>query len=349
MLERLHIRNYRVFNDLKIDQLSRINLIAGKNNSGKTSLLEAILLLAGAGNAQMAVNGHINRGLASNVAPGLADVTFWTPMFSGLDMSRAIEITAHHKQFGPLNLKIVSKRVQNTEISLDRTAEASATNLSDMRALVFHYNGPNDQKVEGQISIKGQGIEVRQDEIDFPFIATLLLSRFENLQEDARRLALLRKAKLGHFVLEALRIIEPRLQGVEDNSASGVPMIWGDIGLSELIPLPVMGEGMTRIARLVLGIASAMDGVVLVDEIENGLHHSVLPKVWQAVDTTAKQFKTQVFATTHSFECVEAAHEALGAEGFRLHRLEVSGTENRCVTYEPEAIAAALRHNLEIH
>ncbi len=349
MLERLHIRNYRVFNELKIDQLSRINLIAGKNNSGKTSLLEAIFLLAGAGETRAAVNAHINRGLASNVAPGLIDVTFWRPMFSGLDMSKAIEITAHHNQFGKLNLKIASKRAQTTEISLDRTTEeASATNLSDMRSLVFHYNGPDDQQVEGQISMKGQGIEVRQDEIDFPFIATLLLSRFENLQEDARRLALLRKAKLGHFVLEALRVIEPRLQSVEDNSASGVPMIWGDIGLSELIPLPVMGEGMTRIARLVLGIASAMDGVVLVDEIENGLHHSILPKVWQAVDTTAKQFKTQVFATTHSFECVEAAHEALGAEGFRLHRLEVSGTENRCVTYEPEAIAAALRHNLEI-
>ena len=56
MLERLHIQNYRVFNDLKIDQLSRINLIAGKNNSGKTSLLEAIFLLAGAGNPKMAIH-----------------------------------------------------------------------------------------------------------------------------------------------------------------------------------------------------------------------------------------------------------------------------------------------------
>ena len=348
MLERLHIRNYRVFNDLKIDRLSRINLIAGKNNSGKTSLLEAIFLLAGAGETRAAVNAHINRGFASNVAPGLVDVTFWPPMFSELDMSRAIEITAYHNQFGPLNLKIASKRARTTEISLDRTTEeASATNLSDMRSLVFHYNGPNDQQVEGQISIKGEGIEVRQDEIDFPFIATLLLSRFENLQEDARRLALLRKAKLGHFVLEALQIIEPRLQSVEDNSASGAPMIWGDIGLSELIPLPVMGEGMTRIARLVLGIVSATGGVVLVDEIENGLHHSVLPKVWQAVDTTAKQFNTQIFATTHSFECAEAAHEALGADGFLLHRLEAIGAENRCVTYEPEAISATFKHDMD--
>ena len=89
------------------------------------------------------------------------------------------------------------------------------------------------------------------------------------------------------------------------------------------------------------------NGVVLVDEIENGLHHSVLPKVWQAVDTTAKQFNAQVFATTHSFECAEAAHEALGADGFLLHRLEANGTENRCVTYEPEAISATFKHDMD--
>ena len=125
-------------------------------------------------------------------------------------------------------------------------------------------------------------------------------------------------------------------------------MIWGDIGLSELVPLSAMGEGMTQIARLVLAIASVPDGVVLVDEVENGIHHSVLPDVWRAIDEAAKQFHTQIFATTHSFECIEAAHQALGSDGFLLHRLEVSDAENRCVTYEPNAIDAALRHNLEV-
>ena len=160
-------------------------------------------------------------------------------------------------------------------------------------------------------------------------------------------LGVLRKQKKGHLLLEALRVIEPRLQSIEDNSASGTPMIWGDIGLPELIPLSVMGEGMTRIAQLVLAISATPNGVVVVDEIENGLHHSVLPKVWQAVDTTAKQFNTQVFATTHSFECAEAAHEALGADGFLLHRLEANGTENRCVTYESEAISATFKHDMD--
>ena len=53
MLESLRVKNYRVFKDLKIDGLHRINLIAGKNNSGKTSLLEAMFLLSGGGNPQM--------------------------------------------------------------------------------------------------------------------------------------------------------------------------------------------------------------------------------------------------------------------------------------------------------
>ena len=148
--------------------------------------------------------------------------------------------------------------------------------------------------------------------------------------------------------MEALTVIEPKLQSIEENSASGTPMIWGDIGLSELIPLAVMGEGMSRIARLVLAIYAVEDGVVLVDEIENGIHHSVLPKVWRAIDTAAKQFNTQIFATTHSFECVSAAHESLCENDFRLHRLDVIDNSVRRVTYDPETIAAALRHNLEV-
>ena len=349
MLERLHIQNYRVFNDLKIDQLSRINLIAGKNNSGKTSLLETIFLLAGGGNPQLAINPNIIRGVEPGAAVPQAMVhTFWKHLFSEMDTSSPVKITGHYAPLGQLILEIAKERPRTIKIPLERTGRISLETLSSEQSLVFHYNDSKDQQIEGQISMKGQGFEVKQGDTEIPFPATLLQSRTGSDKEDAIHLGVLRKQKQGHLLLEALRVIEPRLQSIEDNSASGTPMIWGDIGLPELIPLSVMGEGMTRVARMVLAISAAPDGVILVDEIENGLHHSVLPKVWQAVDTTAKQFKTQVFATTHSFECIEAAHEALGADGFLLHRLEASETENRCVTYEPEAISAAMRHYMEV-
>ena len=346
MLKRLQIRNFRGFNALKIDQLSGINLIAGKNNSGKTSLLEALFLLSGSGNAQMAMNDNVIRGLE----PGVVSTgePFWKQLFSNLDMGRSIEIKGYRPSRTQLTLKITSERQPTTEIPLDRTNGTSVTNLFDERSLAFQYTGPSRKSVKSHIRMKGQGFEVNQPATNPPFQAIILLSRIRNIHEDAIRLGRLRQQKQGDMLLKALRVFEPRLQSIEDNSSSGTPMIWGDIGLSELVPLSVMGEGMTQIARLVLSIASVPNGVVLVDEVENGIHHSVLPDVWRVIEEAAKQFRTQIFATTHSFECIEAAHQALGSDGFLLHRLEVSDEENRCVTFKPNGISAAVRHGLEV-
>ena len=263
-------------------------------------------------------------------------------------MGRQIEIGGYYKPRGELSLKITAKRQPTTEISLEHTDGISATNLFDERSLVFQYRNPSNEEIESHIRIKGQELEVNQPVTKIPLPAAILLPRTRNPQEDATRLGQLRRQKQGDLLLQALQAIEPKLQSIEDNSSSGAPMIWGDIGLSELVPLPAMGEGMAQIARLVLAIASAPDGVVLVDEVENGIHHSALPDVWRAIDEAARQFHTQIFATTHSFECVMAAHESLSQDRFRLHRLEANDAENRCVTYEPDSIDAAIRHNLEV-
>ncbi len=346
MLKRLQIRNFRGFNALKIDQLSGINLIVGKNNSGKTSLLEAIFILSGGGNAQVATNDNVIRGLKPSGVS--AREPFWKQLFSDLDLGRCIEIKVDHTLSGQLTLEISLKRQPATESPLGRTNGTPVTNLFDDRSLVFQYSGSSRKSVKSHIRMKEQGFEVNQPAINPPFHAIMLSSRIGNIQEDAIRLGRLRRQKQGDLILKALQVVEPKLQSIEDNSSSGIPLIWGDIGLSELVPLSVMGEGITQIARLVLAIASVPDGVVLVDEVENGIHHSVLPDVWRVIEEAAKQFRTQIFTTTHSFECIEAAYQALGSDGFLLHRLEVSDTENRCVTFKPNGISAAIRHNLEV-
>ena len=349
MLKRLQIRNFRGFNALEIDQLSGINLIAGKNNSGKTSLLEAIALLSGGGDASLAKNVNIIRGLEldSRVSPATIG-PLWKQLFFSLDMERTIGINGERTTHGQFALEIASKRQATPETALDLIEETSVPDHFSERSLTFQYIDPSGKRVESQIRVKGQEFEINQPATDASLGAIILLSRTRNIRRDAIRLGQLRMKKQGSLLLKALQVIEPKLQSIEDNSSSGTPMIWGDIGLSELVPLPAMGEGMTQLARIVLAIASIPDGVVLVDEVENGIHHSVLPDVWRAIDEAAKQFRTQIFAATHSLECVMAAHESLSADRFRLHRLEIADRKSRCVTYEPDAIAAAIRHNLEV-
>ncbi len=158
----------------------------------------------------------------------------------------------------------------------------------------------------------------------------------------------LREQKQDERILQFLKSVEPRLKRMELNSVSGKPMILVDIGLSELVPLAMLGKGAARFVQIMLSIASSPNGLVLVDEIELGLHHGTLQKVWQSVDEAADYFNTQIIATTHSYECLQTAYHALvDKEGLLLHRLEVSEKGNRCVTYLPEQIDAVLHHNFE--
>ena len=106
-----------------------------------------------------------------------------------------------------------------------------------------------------------------------------------------------------------------------------------------------------RLAGLLLGISSVSGGVALIDEIENGFHYTVLPKLWQSLARVARQFEVQIFATTHSRECIEAAHHAfleMGDTDFLLHRLERTNGSILVLTYDPEILKAALEAELEV-
>ena len=348
MLERLRVRNFRGLNDVTVDKLSHINLVTGRNNAGKTTLIEAVLLLVGAANARMAFSPHVIRGFRQGMPPRWVADTYWKPLFSRLDTNRVPEISGVHSAVGDMTLKIQWERLSKEAFSRDGIKEVLATGSSEKRSLRFVYEDPRVGKIESEAHETTDKIDVDQTDNYVPFNVEVLQPGGGNVNEDAVALGQLRMQKRGELILDALRVVEPRLEGIEDNSSSGAPMVCVDVGLPELVPLPVMGAGMTHVARIVLAAATAAGGIVLVDEIENGLHHSVLQDVWKVIAKSVAQFDVQIIATTHSFECVEAAHEALGPDGFSLHRLEVVDGENRCVTLSPTALSGAIRHNLEM-
>ena len=348
MFKRLRIRNFRGFGDFRIDAPGRINLVTGMNNSGKTTLLEAIFLLSGAASARMAFNPFVIRGWTHGAPPRWVAETYWKPLFSRLDTNRALEISGVHSDVGGMTLTVRWERPSKEEFSRAGINEMPEAGSFARRALKFEYEDPKIGKRESEAQETKDKFDVDQKDDYAPVPAAILKPGDGNVNEDAVALGQLKVRKRGGLILDALRVMEPGLAGIEDNSSSGAPMVYVDVGLPELVPLPVMGAGMTHVARIVLAAARVAGGVVLVDEIENGLHHSVLSDVWRVIGKAAADFDVQVFATTHSFECVEAAHAALGADGFRLHRIEARDGGRRCITLSPTAVAGAVRHNMEI-
>ena len=364
MFKSLRIRNYRIFKDLQVDGLHRINLIGGRNNAGKTSFLEAIFLLAVSGNPRSTMDAEIFRTPEQSVMfrPMRRDrerniETFWRQIFYAADISQTImlegttEVKSQATSSGQLALDISVFQPETIEVVFEPDDENIGRRAFGGSSLVLtpKYGGKAGRDSRIDLTDSGMRIGSRpNDQVSLK--ARMLLSGSGDTREDAVELAELKTKRQDDLVYKALRIIEPRLQSILDNSASGEPMIWADIdGLPELVPLPVMGDGMTRLARMLLAIVNAPNGVVLLDEIENGLHYSVQSEVWKTIAAASEQFDTQIFATTHSFEFLRAAYKGLGSKGFRYFRLgKTRGGESEAVMYRPEMIQTAICRDMEV-
>lgn len=364
MFQNLEIRNFRLFEHLKMEKLGRINLLAGCNNSGKTTFLETLFLLSGAGNPKLisiinALRGF--QGFGETATIEAVQETAFKPLFYQFDSNKVIKITGHYDSVGPIELIITFERKTTVELSLkeylpgspfaerlDRLWLPPKTENVSSDTLHLSHKSP-EVTHNAHLRFSNDGVQLANSPDNNPFTAaTFIHARGGNPSRDATRLGNLRRRKQGELLVDALKIMEPRLQALEENSVAGYPMVWGDIGLPELVPLPMMGEGMTRIARILLGISDVAGGLILIDEVENGIHYSVLEKVWSAIADAAERAQVQVFATTHSFECMEAAHKALG-EKLMFHRIEDDREgRKRCVTLEAEGLAAAIRHGFEV-
>ena len=117
------------------------------------------------------------------------------------------------------------------------------------------------------------------------------------------------------------------------------------------VPLKSLGDGAVRLFGIALALADSRNGFLLVDEVENGIHHSVQHDFWRMVLQAAQDNNVQVIATTHGWDCVrgfaQAATELEDAEGI-LVRLEREDGRIRVVEYPEEKLMTAARHGIEV-
>ena len=170
-------------------------------------------------------------------------------------------------------------------------------------------------------------------------------------EEHAKRYSDLVEARREEELLPPLRALDPRIRRLELLFPANKPMLYVDVGSDQLVPLTYMGEGLGYVLSWQLAIMTANNGTVLIDEFENGLHYAALVDAWKAVGAAARQSNVQVFATTHSWECVLAAHRAFAEsdeDEFRLHRLERRDGEVVALTYDQEQLDTAIEFNFEV-
>jgi len=328
-----------------MEGLGRINLCVGTNNCGKTSILEAIDILAANGRTEALWNALARRGEqwidnATRVI-GRAEVDI-CHLFHGHEITEnavfkvlATDDTRQHK----LNAHIIERAVPDLSpeeaYQLEKAerdsskqsslfdANGSETGLPGDLALDLIWNGSSSVSQRLPITLRGgiakntfRNAWVRdawvRDDVAKPtnFITTEALTRdviiglFEEIVLTPEESS----------VIEALSTIEPTLERIAPISSNGRLLASSGRGglvvklknSSQRIPIGSMGDGIWRMLGIALSLVSARGGILLVDEIDTGLHYSVMADMWRMVRDTAERLDVQVFATTHSRDCVES-------------------------------------------
>lgn len=329
MLNSLNIKNFRSLEDFQVTKLGRINLIVGKNNSGKSSVLEALRIYAG--NANQALLDKIAQShdekhfLDQNLSEGLDASLPYEELFTGrefpidecpisigeLESDNALKIYHAYtveKDYVVTdeqgNKETIKRPVSMTQVDLKKFSQLVGEGLLIKKkdnAATIDFN---------KISAEFKRFITLPDSLSCSFIPTQLIAMNE-LANDWDSIAL---TEAEETVKEAMKIILPEFENlifVNDSSygeSKAVRRI-AKVKIKSLprpVPLNSLGDGMLRILQLVLKLFPAKGGFLLIDEFENGLHYSVQEKVWRLLFELSVKLDIQVFATTHSWDCIES-------------------------------------------
>jgi len=347
MFTSVHIKNFRAIKDLEIGHLGRVNLFVGHNACGKTTLLESIFFLIGATNPKLPLSVNTFRGM-----PWVGKA-LWRTYFHNMNTDVPIEILADESEDGGRQRLLIRPREERFAALNGDASSMLSPDWSEggplLNGLRLEYSGAPDP-ASPQVShvyMKAEEIVVegmKERSIRGTFVIPLPLDLSNRFSEVQRR-------KQTREVAGLLKHIEP---AIEDLRLGGGPggLIYADIGAPELIPVNLMGGGTTRLLSVALAMLNFQNGYVLIDEVENGLHHSAQTILWDAIFTWAQKLNIQVFASTHSMECVRAftgcAKSALFGVDAMLFRIEREGDKSRAVEYTRESLAESLESGWEV-
>ena len=332
-LPSINVQRFRAIRHLSLPELARVTLFVGQNNAGKTSLLEAVRLFSAANplsvlatvlRERSGIRFSPARRLSATLDVAVEDLeaavaaarSIFHGTYSGAEDTVQID--------GPRE-RLVLSLPWSSRISKDdrgRLVELELF-LGPSSPLIQIDRGARKWELTYDLLMRRRSVVVRRGAMPAVFIpaqgmsGAAIASFWDRVADDG----------YAADVEEVLRTMVPGLERVYLVGAGGSQLRTVALqirGLRRLVPIANMGDGTNRVFAVALALVSAREGLVLIDEVENGLHHSVQDQVWTAIFSLAAQMGTQVLATTHSWDTVvgfQSAANRYAAAGL-LYRLE---------------------------
>lgn len=314
MFENIRIDNYRNFPTMEINDLSRVNIFVGRNNSGKSCLLEAVFLLTGVSNPQLLLSCNTFRDF-----PKIEDFSYF---FHNMEGDKPISLTAEsaYNDFydRTLSLRLVPQNTVETDSARPLSGNSLSSNQNAQQKIIFKASvgnetvetsfvntcvniGQNSQE-KGEITLSPN----YKEKICCSFLSTKYA--MTDAIDATKKLIIANKE---YEIVEGLRLIDHRVKNLTVTSNE----ILIDVGLTKKMPINFLGDGMRRLFSIIVNIIACKDGVLLVDEIDNGLHHKMMKSMWTLIVKMANLYNVQLFVTTHNADSLKGIYESASHNG----------------------------------
>jgi AAA15 family ATPase/GTPase len=382
MLQSLKIEGFRGFQNFEMANLGRINLLVGKNNSGKTSILEAIQFLYAQNNIDIFLETISYRGefaWLENKLAGRTKVFEICHLFPGHEIIPSKEIIIIGSRESHQESVTISVKSIPIQLSLfsDKNDDLNNDNIFDdeeWNKLLLSIRWSQSQKpIELELLANGTlardsirrmaslsrishkiGID---NKIELRFLTPFSLTSsdmaalFDNIV----------LSPLEDLIIESLKIIEPKIERIA-SIGSGKYLTSNNLGVrggflikiknhDQPIPIGSLGDGFWRMLGLVLAMVNLENGILLVDEIDSGLHFTVMTDMWKVVWETAKKLNIQVFATTHSRDCWQSLAELITEEKITDNEITIQRIDRdkeKAVSFNTRQIYLASERDIEV-
>ncbi len=363
-LPSLVIKNFRGIDELTIPRLGRVTLLAGKNGVGKTTVLDAVRIYAAKGRMRALFETLHNRDErigALNRNGFDINTLDWAALFYGRQILVGLRLSIGSIS-GENSLSI--DVVPHSEDLLRQYAQYEVDTLDDEEIFFLKIDVHGYQHIVPSSAIMDTGAYGHRHNRVTAQIRRMIESTDLPPELNCEALGpnvLDNRALAGYLDEVALTDHEERaidaLNLISDFEVQRVATVGGGQKVitklksdKRPVPLRSLGDGAIRSFAIALALAKSSGGFLLIDEAENGIHHSVQPKFWNMVLQTAQRNNVQVIATTHSWDCVtgfaQAANELEDVEGL-LVRIERVPIGLRAITYDESRLDSIVKYGIE--
>lgn len=348
MIDSIEIENFRCFERASIDDLRTVNLIVGQNGSGKTAFLEALYFTLGSPALAFKLRGWRGLGGQAQYTEYTASRNaVWGDLFYRFDQRRTVTITLSGTGELDRSVRITCSSKEGQFIP--KKSKVSDPEVSQIPPIKFHYSqGRRSYNVKPDFTGEGITLHGTPEPAHGSFFSS---TAGIDSQEVARHFSSLSKAGKVQPVIDAVHGIFNTITGLSLEMNTLIPMVYADVeGMPEKVPLGLISSGLNRFVAFLVAIADQPGGVIIVDEIENGFYFDRMADVWKTLRRICADNDVQLFASTHSAECLKAIQASVSEHQSDFSLLRTVREEGRCVVrhFPGERLLAALEEDIEI-